>query len=182
MSHLTTSDISRGALFAALTAAGAFVVIPFGPVPITLQVFFILLGGMMLGSRLAALSAVAYLTLGLVAPVYAGGASGVGVLFGPTGGYLLSFVPAALISGWLARRRDPTLGWLLLAGVVGLTPIYVLGTVWLGAQLHMTASAALSAGVLPFIAGDATKAVLAAVVARMSVRLPVGLPVVDRDH
>lgn len=179
--RLTTSDIARSALFAALIASGAFATIPLGPVPVTLQVFFVLLAAMVLGPHLAVLSVVAYLALGLVAPVYAGGTSGIGALLGPTGGYLLAFVPGALVTGELARRHDPTAAWLLLAGMAGLAPIYALGSAWLGVHLDMSVSTALSVGVLPFVGADAIKAGLAAVVARALVSSPLGLPAPWRD-
>lgn len=182
MPRLTTSDISRCALFAALIAGGAFVALPLGPVPVTLQVFFVLLAGMVLRPCLAVLSVTTYLMLGLVAPVYAGGASGIGVLLGPTGGYLLAFVPAALVAGLLARRRKRTDAWLFLAGLTGLLPVYALGAGWLATQLDMSPAAAMSVGVLPFVAADVVKAGLAAVVARALVSLPLGLPAPRRDR
>jgi len=80
LSALTAREIAYAALFAALIAGGSFVAIPLGPVPFTLQVMFVLLTGMVLGPRLGALSVIAYLVLGLVAPVYAGATSGAGVL------------------------------------------------------------------------------------------------------
>ena len=80
MSRLTTRDIAYAALFAALIAAGAFIAIPLGPVPLTLQVLFVLLAGLVLGPKVGALSVVTYLIAGLVAPVYAGATSGPGVL------------------------------------------------------------------------------------------------------
>lgn len=182
MPRLTTPDIARCALFAALIAGGAFVTIPIGPVPVTLQVLFVLLAGMVLGPRLALLSVAAYLALGLVAPVYAGGASGIGALFGPTGGYLVAFALAALATGLVARRREPTLVWLLLAGLIGLLPIYTLGPAWLAAQLDLSAGAAVSVGVAPFLALDVVKAMAAAAVARALVSLPLGLPSPQRGR
>ena len=86
MTQLTTREIAVAALFAALMAVSAFIAIPVGSVPFTLQVYVVLLTGLVLGARVGALSVLAYLILGLFAPVYAGGASGLGALFGPTGG------------------------------------------------------------------------------------------------
>ena len=102
MPRLTTRELATAALFTAILAASAFVAIPVGSVPFTLQVYVVLLAGMVLGPRLGVLSVLAYLVLGLVAPVYAGGASGLGALFGPTGGYLFGFIGAALVSGLIA--------------------------------------------------------------------------------
>jgi biotin transport system substrate-specific component len=182
LQRLTTADISRSALFTALIVVGAFVAVPIGPVPFTLQVFGVLLAAMLMGPRLALLSVVAYLALGLIAPVYAGGASGLGALVGPTGGYLAGFIPAVVITGTLARGGSPSAPRLLAAGMLGLVPIYLAGTVWLAWQLDLTWEAAVSAGVLPFVAMDVLKAMLAATVARGLVSLPLGLLAPQRDR
>ena len=114
-------------LFTALIAVGAFVAIPLGPVPFTLQPLFVLLARLTLGARLGALSVVAYLILGLMAPVFHSGTSGLGVLLGPTGGYLLGFVLGAMVAGWVGRARDASTARLVVGGIAGLIPIYVLG-------------------------------------------------------
>ncbi len=168
------------ALLAALTAVGAFLSFPLlGVVPFSLQVVFVLLAGLLLGPSLGASSMVAYLTLGLVAPVYAGGATGLGSLVGPSGGYLWGFVVGAALVGWVARRRQPrSVVGLTATALVGLVPIYTLGTAWLSLSLGFTdARAALWAGVLQFVPGDVLKAVCAALVARALLSAPVTMPV-----
>ena len=182
MSPLTTRELTSAALFTALIAAGAFVAIPIGSVPFTLQVLFVLLAGMLLGPRLAALSVLAYLVLGLVAPVYAGGTSGLGVLFGPTGGYLWGFVPAALVTGVVCARGRTSLARFVGAGLLGVAPIYALGAVWLAAQLHLSIGAALATGVAPFVWLDVLKALAAGLAARSLVNLPLGLPAAQRGR
>lgn len=183
MTRLTTRELATAALFTAILAASAFVAIPVGSVPFTLQVYVVLLAGMALGPRLGVLSVLAYLVLGLVAPVYAGGASGLGTLFGPTGGYLFGFVGAALVSGLIAGTGERRLRRLLIAGLGGLVPIYVLGPVWLALQLDLTMGAAVLAGVVPFVWLDVLKAVAAGLTARALVSLPLGLPFATRrDH
>ncbi len=177
MPDLTTRELAVGALFTALLAVSAYIAIPVGSVPFTLQVFVVLLAGMVLGPRLGLLSVVAYLILGLTAPVYSGGGSGFGVLFGPTGGYLIGFIPAVLLTGSLAGRGGAGLGRMTLAGLAGVVPIYALGTVWLALQLDLTLSTAIAAGVAPFLWVDVVKALAAALVARALVSLPLGLPV-----
>ena len=103
--RFSTRDLALAAMFAALTAVGALFAIPFfGPIPFTLQVFFVLLAGLVLGPRLAAMSMVAYVCVGLFAPVFAGGASGLGTLFGPAGGYIWGFVLGATLVGYLSQR------------------------------------------------------------------------------
>jgi biotin transport system substrate-specific component len=179
---LTTRELTYAALFTALIAGGALVAIPIASVPFTLQVLFVLLAGMLRGPRLAALSVLAYLGLGLVAPVYAGGASGLGVLLGPTGGYLWGFVLAALVSGAVSAHGRTSLARFVAAGLLGVTPIYALGAVWLGAQLHIGVGTALATGVAPFVWLDVLKAVAAGLAARSLVNLPLGLPSPQRGR
>jgi biotin transport system substrate-specific component len=175
--------LTRVALFAALTAIGALVSIPVGSVPFTMQVVFVLLAGFVLGPWLGALSMLVYVVLGLIMPVYAGGASGVGTLLGPTGGYLWGFVVAAWLTGWQSRRlRSPRLVSLVLAGAIGLLPIYALGAVWLAISLHLSARAALAAGVTPFIVFDCLKAGLAGLTARALASLPPDLRALTRSR
>jgi biotin transport system substrate-specific component len=176
LSRLTTRELAAAALFTALLSVAAFVSIPVGSVPFTLQVYVVLLAGMTLGARLGVLSVSAYLILGLVAPVYAGGASGVGALLGPTGGYLWGFIGAALLAGAISHRRGPSVPRLLVAGLAGLVPIYVLGASWLALQLALTPGQAVLTGVLPFVWVDVLKVVAAAFTARAIVSLPLGLP------
>lgn len=182
MPSLTTRELTYAALFTALIAGGALVAIPVGSVPFTLQVLFVLLAGMLLRPRLAALSVLAYLALGLVAPVYAGGTSGLGVLFGPTGGYLWGFVLAALVTGAVCARGRTSLARFVGAGLLGVAPIYALGAVWLGAQLHIGVATALATGVAPFVWLDVLKAVTAGLAARSLVNLPLGLPSPQRGR
>ena len=171
------------ALFTALIAAGAFVTIPLGPVPFTLQTLFVLLAGLVLGPRLGALSVVAYVVLGLVAPVYAGGTSGLGVLFGPTGGYLLGFVLGALVAGAVGRSRDAGTPRLVVGGLAGLLPIYALGATWLAISLHATdLRLVLVGGVLQFLPFDIIKAVVAGVLAHALIKSPIGLPATLRGR
>jgi len=182
LSRSTTRELTYAALFTALIAGGALVALPIGSVPFTLQVLFVLLAGMLLGPRLAALSTLAYLALGLVAPVYAGGTSGLGVLFGPTGGYLWGFVLAALATGAICGQRRTSLNRFVGAGLLGLVPIYALGAVWLAAQLHIGMDAALVTGVAPFVWLDVLKAAAAGLAARSVVSLPLGLPAPQRGR
>jgi biotin transport system substrate-specific component len=180
LSRLTTRDLAVGALFTALLAASAFIAVPIGSVPFTLQVFVVLLAGMVLGPRLGLLAVTAYLLLGLVAPVYSGGASGLAALFGPTGGYLFGFIPGVVVTGLLAGGPRPDLPRLIVAGLAGLTPIYALGVTWLAVQLGLTPGEAIVAGIVPFVWVDLIKAVAAALTARALVSLPLDLPAATR--
>jgi biotin transport system substrate-specific component len=155
------------ALFGALTAVGAYIMIPIPPVPITLQTFFLCLAGTLLGARLGALSQVVYLFLGIIGlPVFAGGKAGIGVLFGPTGGYLIGFVAAAFVIGKLAAlKKRPGFAWLCLSLVAGAAVVYTLGVLQLVLVARLTLIKALVVGVLPFLPGDIIKILLAAAVA-----------------
>jgi biotin transport system substrate-specific component len=179
----TTRDLTYTALFATLMAAGAFVVVPVGQVPLTLQVLFVLLAGLLLGPRLGVLSVLVYLAMGLFAPVYAGGSSGIGVLFGPTGGYLWGFILGALVAGVVVQGHHDESALCIAATLLGLVPIYVVGVVWLRWQLDGASwRAVIATGIAPFVPADIAKAVLAGLLARSVVSLPLGLPVPQRDR
>jgi biotin transport system substrate-specific component len=154
-------------LFGALTAVGAYIIIPLPPVPITLQTLFLGLSGTLLGGRLGALSQVIYLFLGILGlPVFAGGKAGIGVLFGPTGGYLIGFVAAAFVIGKLAALKErPGFAWLCLSLVAGAAVIYALGVLQLMLVARLSPVKALAVGILPFLLGDGIKILLAATVA-----------------
>jgi len=163
---MKTRDLSLIALFASLTAVGAFFSIPFVPVPISLQSLISLLAGVLLGARKGALSQVIYVLLGCAGlPVFAGGAAGIGYLFGPTGGYLLGFIFAAYGAGVLAGERPyEKLYRTGIAMVVGTAIIYSCGLLSLIAITHLDLTAALYCGFLPFIPGDVIKIVAALVI------------------
>jgi biotin transport system substrate-specific component len=154
-------------LFGALTAVGAYIIIPLPPVPITLQTLFLGLAGTLLGARLGALSQVVYLLLGILGlPVFAGGKAGLGVLFGPTGGYLIGFVAAAFVIGkFAALKTRPGFAWICLSLAVGAMVIYALGILQLSLVARLTAVKAMAVGVLPFLPGDGIKIVLTAMIA-----------------
>jgi biotin transport system substrate-specific component len=155
------------ALMAALTAAGAYMVLPLGPVPIVLQSLFVLLSGLLLGSRWAAASMGVYLLAGVLGlPVFAGGSGGLAKLLGPTGGYLVGFPLAAFIIGMVAERSRGKL-WLNLLGLVaGSLIIYLFGVTWLKIVLGISAGKALAMGMFPFLPGDALKIGAALVLGR----------------
>jgi len=157
--------------FACLTALSAQVQIPIGPVPITLQVLFVLLSGLVLGSKLGAISQVEYLTLGIAGvPVFAQGKSGLIALLGPTGGYLVGFILGAYIAGLIAESVvRPGRIRFFVASLVGTAGIYLCGALWLATWFSVGNSSswiselgnAWQFGVLPFILVDCGKAVIA---------------------
>ncbi len=155
-------------LMSALIAAGAFIAIPVGPVPIVLQNFFVLLSGILLGSRWGLASVGVYLIAGALGlPVFAGGTGGIGRIAGPTGGYLLGYLPAVYITGLISEATGRRKGFDLLALVAGTAIVYACGVPWLKMVTGMTADKALMLGVYPFLVGDALKIVAAIPVAKV---------------
>ena len=156
-------DVVLVVLFSAFVALTAQVEIPLWPVPLTLQTLGVLFTGAVLGSRRGALALLLYLTEGALGlPVFAGGASGVGYMLGPTGGYLVGFVVAAGVVGWLAQRGwDRRLVWTAVAMVIGNVIIYVCGVAWLAVFLG-DLWGALVKGMLLFVVGDLIKIAVAA--------------------
>lgn len=156
-------DAALVVLFSAFVALTAQVEIPLWPVPLTLQTLGVLFTGAVLGSRRGALALLLYLTEGALGlPVFAGGASGVGYMLGPTGGYLVGFVVAAGVVGWLAQRGwDRRLVWAAVAMVIGNVIIYVCGVAWLAVFLG-DLWGALVKGMLLFVVGDLIKIAVAA--------------------
>ena len=148
--------------FSMLTAVGAQIQIPHQPVPFTLQTFFVLLGAAFLGSRNGSLSQLLYLGFGLVGlPVFSAAGLGVARLFGPMGGYLLSFPVASLLVGYLVRLRRGY-GWTLGAMFLGLVVIFACGATFLNLFYLHNLSHALANGFLIFSFWDVAKLAAAA--------------------
>jgi biotin transport system substrate-specific component len=155
------------ALFAALTAVGAYLFIPIGPVPIVLQNMFVFLAGLLLGSRWGLASVAVYLLAGLCGlPVFAGGTGGIGRFLGPTGGFLLGYLPAVFLVGSIAERGGGRIAWDVVAMVVGSAALYACGATWLKVVTAMTFAKAAAVGILPFLPGDALKIAAAALIAQ----------------
>ena len=160
------ASVLAGSLFIAVCAHIA-VPLFFTPVPMTLQPFAVLLVGLLLGPGLGAATCAAYLLEGALGfPVYTPqGAGGLLQLFGPTGGYLLSYPAAAALAGAFSRLRVPSLPWNLLGATAANLLILASGACWLALVTHHAGSAIFHAAVLPFLLGDAIKIVLAALLA-----------------
>ncbi|WP_340819624.1 biotin transporter BioY [Methanolobus sp. WCC4] len=155
-------------MFAAMIAVGAYIKIPvpISPVPITLQTFFILLAGAMLGARWGTISVIVYLLLGIAGlPVFSGGSSGLGMFFGPTGGYLIGFAVGALVIGYLCDRYGrEKIHMNALFMFAGLAVIYLLGILQLMNVASLGLSEALALGLIPFIPGSILKLLAAAII------------------
>jgi len=161
------------ALFAALIAVGAFIRIPVPLVPFTMQTFFIVLSGMLLGKKLGAASAALYVLIGLIGiPVFTQG-GGIGYVLKPSFGYLIGFVADAYLTGAIARRvPQPSLGRLLLAALTGSVVLYIFGTAYfyflsnyyLGNQVSVWTAVLYC--FLVFVPGDLAKSLVAALIAK----------------
>jgi biotin transport system substrate-specific component len=152
-------------LLGALLVAGLAQIeipLPFTPVPITGQTFGVLLVGAALGSKRGAASLISYLALGTIGlPFFAGGAHGLNILIGATGGYLIGFVVAAYVIGWLAEHGlERSVRTSLLPFLIGTVIIYGCGVAWLAIVLG-SLSKAIAAGLLPFLIGDSIKLIAA---------------------
>lgn len=154
-------------LFAALTAAGAFISIPFQPVPFSLQTLFTLLAGMTLGSASGSMSQVIYILLGVIGlPVFAGFKSGMGILLGPTGGFLFGFVISAYVIGKITEeKKEKYIFYYLLAGLAGTVIIYFIGVTQLSLITGIGIKKAILIGALPFLPGDILKIIAASFIA-----------------
>jgi biotin transport system substrate-specific component len=167
-----TRSLVTAALLAALLAASAWVSVPVGPVPITLQTFVVVVIALVSTPAQAAAAVGLYLLLGAAGiPVFSGARAGIAVLTGPTGGYLVGFWLAAVAGAWIARRPAlPRTAADIVAAAAVLGLSYLSGTVWLAAATGRTFAEAASVGVLPFIVFDIAKAAGAVATARALAR------------
>ncbi len=158
------------AVFSALTAAGALIKIPLMPVPITLQNLFVVMAGMLLGPRAGVMSQVIYILIGLMGlPVFSGG-GGPGYVLRPTFGYLLGFVAAAAVSGYVMQGRRFTVSTVLVASCLSMLTVYLIGVPYLAGYFMLVLKKpdavwlAVKTGMVVFLPGDALKCVLLAMV------------------
>lgn len=183
----TTSLVLCG-VFAALMAVCSFITIPLGftPIPINLATLGVFLTGGILGKKYGSISLIVYILLGAVGiPVFAGFKGGLGVLAGPTGGYIIGYLAAAFLTGLLveivfrktfggaesgsrsktsgtAKSRTLRLIGIILSMIIGLAACYALGTAWFMISTGTGFGAAMVSCVIPFLPGDAVKIVAGA--------------------
>lgn len=167
-------ELALAALFAALTAVGAFIRVPTPWSAFTLQVLFVFLAGALLGPGYGALAEGVYVLLGLVGvPVFTGGGGFIYVLR-PTFGFLLSYIPAAAVVGALCRRGDaaPSFWRIALACLAGLGVIYAVGLPYMALITNVHLGQALTlwdvlwGGMIIFLPYDAVKLVVASFLAK----------------
>lgn len=146
---------------------GSYIVIPVGVVPIILGNMFVILAGLLLGPVWGAISVAAYLALGAVGlPVFAGGKGGFVHFIGPTGGYLVSYLPAVVICGYISCKEKFGKLTDVIAVVLGFVIIFLVGVPWLKLSIQAGWMKALSVGLFPFIPGEILKAIAAVVLSR----------------
>ncbi len=169
---MKSKDIALVALFTALTSIGAYISIPFKPVPITLQSFFVILSGILIGPKLGALSQVLYILLGLVGiPVFSGFVGGPQIIMKPSFGFIVGFVFAAFISGKLSHGEDSISSikiW--MASIISTLIIYLFGLPYMYYILNgvmgisISVKDAIYANFLLFLPGDTLKIIIASLI------------------
>jgi len=164
VSRSLATDTALVAAGATLTAVLAQVAVPLWPVPITGQTLAVLLVGGVLGTVRGASSMLLYGLIGVLgAPIFSDASSGLTVLMGPTGGYIVGFVLAAALTGHLAERRwDRRFLGGMVSYLAGSAVVFAVGLPWLGFTLGLSVEQTLVAGLYPFILGGIVKAVVAA--------------------
>lgn len=157
------------ALFAALTGIGGWIALPLPYVAVTLQTLFTIVSGAVLGPYFGALSMIVYILLGLIGlPVFSKGQSGLGVLFGPSGGYLIGFVIAAIVIGLLVRVKEkPGYWWTCFAMALGILLIDLFGVAQLSVITGLPVDKAVIVGALVFVPTDLLKVLIGAYIAKM---------------
>ena len=146
------------AVMAAVLAVIAPFALPIGPVPISLCTLVIYFAVYVLGWRRGTMAVVVYVLLGAVGlPVFSNFAGGLGKLAGPTGGYIIGYIPLALIAGWFVQRFPRSRAMQLLGMVLATAVLYALGTAWICVQAGYEVAAALGVCVFPFVPGDLVK-------------------------
>lgn len=150
------------ALFSAIIGILAQITIPLPMIPITGQTLAIGLAATILGAAYGTLSVFLYLLIGMIGvPVFAQLTAGLGILIGPTGGFLVGFIPAAFIIGFFLEKTAFTIKNAIIANTIGMFVTLLIGTVWWKNQADLSWTAAFAGGFTPFVIVGIIKAVLA---------------------
>lgn len=163
---MNSRKITTAALLAAIICILSPVTIPLAPVPITLATLAVYFVSAVVGWQYGLVSVVVYIALGCLGlPVFSGFSGGLQKLAGPTGGYIIGYLPCALVIGFMVGRQ-PQRKWIYpVSMVLGTLACYLCGITWFILQTKMALPAALAACVLPFLPGDAIKIVCASILA-----------------
>lgn len=161
--NLTTKEITLVAVFPAMMAATAWIAIPLGiGAPITLQTLFVMLSGILLGYKLATISMVVYVLLGVIGlPIFAGFQGGIGVIFGPTGGFIISFIIMAYFIGKMKNVifiNNEIFSLVLILLVANLI-VYMIGGTYMSIVLKTNLSSTIAI-MLPYLIGDFLKIIV----------------------
>ena len=161
--------LTTTALFAALLCVTAPFSISIGPIPVSLATFTVYVAALVCGWKGGCLAVAAYLVLGAVGlPVFSGFMGGFERLVGPTGGYLIGYIPCAITVGLFSdMAKKHRVLWDIIGMILGTVLLYTLGTAWFMFVSGNTLSYSLAACVLPFIAGDSIKMAAAALVSEV---------------
>lgn len=163
MTKGNTYQYVLAAIGAAIISILAQVTIPLPLVPITGQTLAIGLVVTILGLRLGVLSVIVYILIGAVGmPVFSGMTGGLGIVVGPTGGYIIGFLPSAILMGLYMKKFSVTIPHAIVANLIGMVVTLAFGTAWLKIIADLTWTAAFMGGVAPFVIVGVIKAVLAA--------------------
>lgn len=157
---LTLHEQLMAATFAGIIAIFSQIIIPIGVVPWSLQTFIVGLSVTLLGRKVGTWAVLIYFLLGLIGlPVFAGGASGVAALFGPTGGYLIGFIFTSFIIGTIIKYTGYTYFGTISANLIGFLVALFFGTIWLKFAAGMNWPAAFATGFLGFLFPEIIKAI-----------------------
>ena len=179
---LGVKNLTLVALFAALSAVGAFIRVPMGMISFTLQTFFVTLAGLLLGARLGALSVGVYVLIGLMGvPVFTQG-GGPAYVLQPTFGYLVGFILCAWVVGRLTQGKERPMGRLFAAACAGLAAVYVPGVLYFALITGVYLGAPRPAGTiflycfLIFLPGDLLSSALACLIRKKLPRAVCPIP------
>lgn len=164
-----TAELTKMALLTALTCVSAYIIIPlpFTPASLTAQTLVVNLIALILTPGQAAFTIIVYMFLGLIGlPVFSGGLGGPGKLFGPTGGYIMSWIPAVILISWLKGKYYSFKRCILVTVFVGMPVIYIIGCAYMKFVTGMNWMATLTASVIPFIPLDIFKCASASMIAK----------------
>ncbi|MEA1975858.1 MAG: biotin transporter BioY [Bacillota bacterium] len=165
MKNSKISRMIKIALLAALVSTFSYITIPIPPIPFTAQTLGVMLVGLLLSPIDAIISISIFILLGTIGiPVFSGGSSGIGILFGPTGGYIFGFLLCAAFISYFKGDGKNLKRNLIVTLIGGIGIVYLVGVPWLAHSLNMNIAKAIQVGAIPFLIGDIIKIILASII------------------
>ena len=156
---MKTKNLVANSIFAAIICLFSVVTVPIGAVPVTLSLFAVVVASIVLGAKNSAIAVLVYIFLGATGlPVFAGFGGGLSVIFGPTGGFILSYVPVCLIIGSVSHKSSKHL---YFSAFCALIVSYIMGTLWFCIVQSTTIASSVMVCVVPFVVFDIIKFVIA---------------------